>query len=173
MSRSFLPLAVAALMSIAAARAQAQQAGGMPASARYAIGVVAGATQFDLSGTGTTAVIGVRAEDELKRWLVGEAALGFFRPTQQSGGERPWYSIPEAQLQLQLPLGAVRPYIGAGGGWVIASGNTTGTASGAAGLRAMLPAVGLDARAELRVRGISRSFSGSTAEWTLGLARRF
>ena len=156
-------------MSITAASAQAQQRPPL----RFAIGAVAGATQYDLSGTGTTAIVGLRAEHELRRWLVGEVALGFFRITPQFDGSKLSYTIPEAQLQLQLPLGIVRPYLGAGGGWVMASGQTTGTVSGSLGTRVLVPGTGLDARAELRVRGIGSSFSGATAEWTVGLAYRF
>ncbi|MBX9853961.1 MAG: hypothetical protein K2Y26_00425 [Gemmatimonadaceae bacterium] len=85
---------------------------------RFAVGLVAGASQFDLSGTGTTAIVGARFETRLRRWLLAEAALSTFRPEEQSD-----------------------------------------------------PRVAL--RAELRVRGIGRNFSGSTAEWLGGLAYRF
>lgn len=139
---------------------------------RYAGGVVAGASQFDLSGTGTTGIIGGRIEADVRSWLVAEGAVGFFRPAEQFGG-RSRYTIPEAQLQVQIPGHMVRPYLGAGGGWVFASGrNMTGTVSGAGGLRVELQRA-LDARGELRVRGIGSSFSGATAEWTLGLGYRF
>lgn len=146
----------------------------LPLRHRYAAGLVAGASQFDLSGTGTAGIIGARLEAEAQRWLVAEAALGFFRPEEQFG-DRARYTVPEAQLQVQVPLRMLRPYVGAGGGWVLASGGrgTRGTASGAAGVRLGAPRTRLDARGELRVRGIGRGFSGSTAEWTLGAAYRF
>lgn len=165
--RLSLTLAIASLLSVTTV-AQAQRP-----PQRFAIGAVAGATQYDLSGTGTTAVVGLRAEHQLQRWLVGEVALGLFRITPQFGGSSLTYTIPEAQLQLQLPLGIVRPYLGAGGGWVLVRGGETGTASGAIGTRVLVPGTGLDTRAELRVRGIGSSFSGATAEWTVGLAYRF
>ena len=168
MPRMTITIGLVFLVAIPASSARAQQAQPL----RYAAGLVAGATQFDLSGTGTTAIVGARIEDVLNRWFVAEGAFGFFSPTEQFGSRR-WYGIPEAQMQLQFPLGAVRPYLGVGGGWVTSSRGTRGTASGSGGLRAQLPGTNLDARAELRVRGIGRSFGAATAEWTLGLSHRF
>jgi hypothetical protein len=163
--------------ALAAAPVGAQQPGAAPTvreRPRHAAALVAGVSQFDLSGTGTAGIVGARLEAEVRRWLVAEGALGFFRPEEQFGG-RSRYIIPEGHLQVQFPGRAVRPYVGAGGGYVFASGGrrSRGTASGAAGLRLGLPGAPIDARGELRVRGIGRSFSGSTAEWTLGLAYRF
>lgn len=153
---------------------------------RHAAGLVAGVSQFDLSGTGTTALVGARLETELQSWLVAEGALGFFRPQEQFPG-RSTYTIPEVQLQVQYPGRVVRPYLGLGGGYVFASagretqiagpGNiepgTQVTGSGAVGLRVAIPDQPLLMLTELRVRGIGQSFSGSTAEWTIGLVRRF
>jgi hypothetical protein len=172
-----LAVGIGVLAALAAAPVGAQQASGAPTlreRPRYAAALLAGVSQFDLSGTGTTGIVGARVEAEVRRWLVAEGALGFFRPVEQFGG-RSRYTIPEAQLQVQFPGRAVRPYLGAGGGYVFASGGrgTQGTASGAAGLRLALPGAPIDARGELRVRGIGRSFTGSTAEWTLGLGYRF
>lgn len=141
---------------------------------RYAAALVAGVSQFDLSGTGTTGLLGARLEVEVLRWLVAEGALGVFQPREQFGG-RAVYTVPEAQLQVQFPGRRARPYLGAGGGYVVASGGrgTRGTASGSVGLRFALPIAPVDARAELRVRGIGKSFGGSTPEWTLGIGYRF
>ena len=176
MPRRLTPLALALVIGLAfpASPAAAQHAPADLGRPRYAVGVVAGASQFDLSGTGTAGLLGARVEAELRRWLVAEGAVGFFRPGEQFGG-RASYAIPEAQLQVQFPGRVVRPYLGAGGGYVFASGggDAEGTASGAGGLRVALPGAGLDARGELRVRGIGQSFAGSTAEWTLGVGYRF
>ena len=87
---------------------------------RHAAGLVAGVSQFDLSGTGTTALVGARLETELQRWLVAEGALGYFRPQEQFP-ERSTYAIPEVQLQVQYPGRVVRPYLGVGGGYVFAN----------------------------------------------------
>ena len=141
---------------------------------RYAGSVLAGASQFDLSGTGTTALVSARLEAEVRRWLVAEAALNIFRPDEQFS-RQVRYTVPEVQLQVQVPGRVVRPYLGAGGGFVFAGDcqRRRGTASGAAGLRVALPGGRLDARGELRARGIGRYFSGSTAEWTAGIGYRF
>ncbi len=167
-------LAAALFLTAASASAQAPIERSTLMRSRYAAGIVAGASQFDLSGTGTTALVGARIEAEVRRWLVAEGALGFFRPNEQIGG-RSLYTVPEAQLQIQFPGRLMRPYVGAGGGYVVGSGGrrTRGTASGSGGLRFAVPGSALDVRAELRVRGIGRVFSGSTAEWTFGLGRRF
>lgn len=69
----------------------------------------------------------------------------------------------------------VRPYLGVGGGSVLGSGGAGAevTASGAAGARVGVAGDHTDLRGELRVRGVGRAFTGSTAEWTLGAAYRF
>ena len=141
---------------------------------KRAIGVVVGLTQFDLSGTGNTLLVGARAETELQPWLIGEAALGVFRPEEQFLA-RATYFTPELQLQLQLPTFNVRPYIGVGLGYFLAASKraSQATASTAGGLRITVPGAPMDLRAELRVRGIGRNFSGSTAEWTAGASYRF
>jgi hypothetical protein len=165
---------LALALSIAAAPLAAQDAGDATVRPRYAAGLAVGATQFDLSGTGTSAFGRAFAEMEIRRWLVGQASLGVMRPEEQSN-TRNRYLIPEVQLQAQTQLGAFRPFLGVGGGWVLPrrGGRRQGTASGSGGVRFGIPTTALDGIAELRVRGIGRNFSGSTAEWTLGAAYRF
>lgn len=170
--RTSMCTAVAALLGAFSIEClQAQGARDVP---KHAVSLVAGVSQFDLSGTGTDAVIGVRAETAWRRWLVAEAALSSFRP----GEDIPRttrYWIPEAQVQLQIPGARIRPYLGAGGGYVLIpdARPNRGTASLSTGVRAALPGSNLDARGELRVRGIGRNFGGSTAEWTAGVGYRF
>ena len=139
------------------------------------LAIMGGVAQFDLSGTGTTPVYSLRADQRHKSWLVTELALGYLRPPMQSGA-RETLLIPEGQLQVQLPLNYVMPYLGLGGGAVFARGagesETTVTGSVATGLRVDLPHAPVSLQAELRVRGIGSSFSGSTAEWTCGLRWR-
>ena len=108
-----------------------------------------------------------------------EGGVTAARPDQQFGA-RTTFLAPEAQLQRQLPVagGRVAPYLGAGAGAALdlrrgRFGGTRAdlTVSGAGGLRAWLSEqVGL--RAELRVRGMGRRFTGSAAEWTLGASWR-
>lgn len=143
-----------------------------------AFSISAGASQFDLSGTGTAPMGAIRADLPLASFLLVEAGVGVARPEQQFG-ERTTLVIPEAQVQFQLPIGPVLPYVGVGGGLAMdfrpddAGGTQTEvTGSAAGGLRWWItPRAG--ARAELRVRGIGDNFSGSTAEWTAGLMWRF
>lgn len=174
MHRSILVLGSVLLTAVSVG---AQENGTAPAeSHNKTISLIAGASQFDLSGTGTTALIGARADMDLNRWLVGEAGFSAMRPLEQSG-QRTTYILPEVQIQAQLPLGAVRPYIGVGPGFAFVQrsggSETTGTVAAAGGLRMLLPGISTALRAELRVRGVGSSFSGSMAEWTLGVGRRF
>jgi hypothetical protein len=164
-------VAGAAMLALAST-AQAQSARPSPA-----FSVSAGAFQYDLSGTGTAPMLAVRADFPLGQIVLVEGSLGFARPDQQFG-ERTTLVIPEAQLQFQLPLGRVLPYVGVGGGGFLDfRGNQYGglqsaiTASAAGGFRAWVtPRVGL--RAELRVRGVGSGFQGAAAEWTGGLTWR-
>ena len=176
MSRSAFRLAVAAVCLAAALPAAAQTTPPSPNAVRprYAASLLAGVSQFDLSGTGTAPLLSARFEAEMRRWLVAEAALGTFRPEEQFGG-RSRYTVPEVQLQVQVPGRVFRPYLGAGGGFVFRGDGRPrrGTASGAGGLRVALPGGRVDGRGELRVRGIGRSFGASTADWTAGVGYRF
>jgi len=169
---------VAALLAIGtplAAHAQAHTLTNRPA-----FSLSAGAFQYDLSGTGTSAMFAPRIELPLSRVFLAEGGATVARPEQQFGATTT-YLIAELQLQAQAPLaaGRVAPYLGLGGG--IAQDRrpsqygglqSTYTASAATGVRYWLTdRVGL--RGELRVRGIGTTFGGSSAEWTLGVARRF
>lgn len=162
--------AAAALTTITSAQAATEQ---VP-SLRYAIGLVGGISQFDLSGTGTTGVVAVRADFNARSWFVVEGGLSLFRPQEQFGKQLS-YAIPEVQIQLQLPTRGVRPYLGVGVGSILASGGPGAQrmVSGAGGLRIAVPDTRVDLRAELRVRGIGESFTGSIAEWTFGGGYRF
>ena len=175
MPRLLIPAILACGLALTTRPASAQSATTPPiaAQSRYAAGLVAGFSQFDLSGTGTTALVGARLEAELQRWLVAEGAFGYFRPAEQSGIRS--HYIPEVQLQVQVPGHVVRPYLGVGGGYMFTSGGPEkqGTGSGAVGLRVVPPNAPVTVLGELRVRGIGRSFGGSTAEWTVGLVHPF
>lgn len=135
------------------------------------ISLIAGVSQFDLSGTGMAPIVGARADMEINRWFVGEVGFTAMRPLEQFG-QRATYILPELQLQAQLPLSVVRPYLGLGAGASFAQ-ETERTVAVAGGARVLLPGTSTALRAELRVRGIRGDFSGSMAEWTLGVGRRF
>ena len=166
-SRIWLTVALALCLAPVSLSAQA-------ASRTPAVAVSAGAFQFDLSGVGTAPMLALRGFLPISR--IGTLELGVLgaRPSQQFG-ETTTFLAPEAQIQLEWPLGRVAPYLGLGGGvaFDIASKDAGGTdvdptLSSALGLRARLDER-LGVRAELRVRGIGDTFQGSSAEWTLGL----
>lgn len=118
-------------------------------------------------------ITGLRVDTEVRRWLVGEAALGFLRPDEQFG-QRNTYLIPEVMLQLQIPTRVFRPYFGAGVGTF--SGGSRGnrrSVAAATGFRISVPQTRLDLKAELRARGIGESFGAAAAEWTFGGGYRF
>ncbi len=104
-------------------------------------------------------------------WIVVDASLRLMR--QEANRAR--VKVPELQVQAQWPRGRFRPYLGVGGGWFVRGGEqqTQGTGSGSIGLRFVGRMIPLGARAELRVRGIGRSFSGSTVEPTFGATIQF
>jgi hypothetical protein len=137
-------------------------------------GIAGGVSQYDLSGTGT-APIGVVRIDIPLATLIAEGSLAAFRPSEQNGVRRT-YIIPEAQLQFQILPIFVRPYVGIGAGWFRAVSGAEPrpndlTLSASAGIRAGLPILPFGIRAELRVRGIGSGFSGSAAEWTIGITK--
>jgi hypothetical protein len=150
------------------------------------IAAVLGAMQFDASGTGTVPMVGVRGTLPLVgSWMLGEANFSFASLDEQFNELGTRVGVAEGQLQFQLPLARVRPYVGLGAGWLHYFSNaagrapTTPTFSGAAGLRLGL-SHGLGAQGELRIRGwnyhhdnFSSNFGSSAAEWTAGLTYAF
>lgn len=163
-------LALAGATRSAAAQDAAEPAGRPP----RALGLVLGASQYDLRGTGTALLVGARYEVERGPWLVTELAFGLLNADAPAGGRQRLTTI-EGQLQAQLVLGLVRPYVGAGLGIASLSDRAGGslTVSGAGGARLAIPRTRLDLRGELRVRGVERRFTGSAVEITGGVAYRF
>ena len=143
-----------------------------------AVSLSYGVSQFDLSGTGDARMIALRVERLFSRRGILEGGVVVARPGQQFG-DTTTLVIPEVQAQLQLAVGRVAPYLGAGLGWAFdfrdeADGGTQNdvTTSVAAGLRGWFTDR-FGARADLRVRGFGTRFTGTAAEWTGGLALRF
>lgn len=163
-----LPLLLFGLL-LPIARGAAQSA--EPASRDLFVSLLGGASQFDLSGTGTDPMVSVRVETAARPWLVLEGAVSTFRPQEQFA-QRRRYVLPEAQVQLQVPARIVRPYLGLGLGSMIASEGSARvrvTTPVAAGLRVVLPGRDVHLRGELRVRPVGREFSGVTADWLGGI----
>jgi hypothetical protein len=171
-----LLISLAAAALAAAAPVQAQVFAGQDDARRPAVAIIGGAVQYDLSGTGTRGFGGVRAQVPVLRHLVVEPGVTYMNYRLQGilRGPRVAMWFPEVQLQAELPLGAVRPYLGAGAGIAVASlldeRDVEATASVTGGARVALPG-GWGAGGELRVRAVD-PFTGTTAEWGVFLSRR-
>lgn len=136
--------------------------------------VLAGASEYDLSGVGNTWFSGARFDIRPIRFLVFEAGVHYFHYTPQLGDDRARYLIPEAQVQFEPLRGHFRPYLGAGAGaaWLIWSGDNSldPAISAALGVRVDLgPRWGL--LAEGRLWSID-PWGSSVAELGLGISRR-
>jgi hypothetical protein len=135
------------------------------------VSLMGGVAQFDLSGTGTARFGAVRVDLPVF-FAIAEGSLGVFRPKEDPG--RRTYMIPEVQLQWQFLPFVVKPYLGAGVGYFRATSGPSPhpsdvTLSASGGVRVAAPLIPLGVRGELRVRGIGSRFTGSTAEWTIGV----
>jgi hypothetical protein len=118
----------------------------------------------------------VRASKALTNHLAIEVGTTFARPQQQFGGTS--MAIPEAQLSYSWRLGRVRPYVSGGAGLGLFHSSDlpinwwSPTFSAGGGARIQLKdrvyAIG-----EMRLRGISRDFSSTTAEWVGGIGWSF
>jgi hypothetical protein len=135
--------------------------------------VLGGVSHFNLSTTGTAPFGAVRLELPIATLLV-EGSLGAFRPDEQTVQRT--YIIPEAQLQWQiLPL-IIRPYVGAGIGWLRAVSGPSPTPndvaySASAGVRIGLPLLGFGLRAEARTHVVGSGFDRKSTEFTVGVAK--
>jgi hypothetical protein len=138
-----------------------------------ALAVVAGVSQYDLSGTGTTAFGAVRLELPIGERLVVEPGLTYL-PYESQGGRRTHHLLPEVQLQVQTRR-TIRPYLGVGVGssWAVTPGRDFHdlTLSAATGVR-VLTRSGWILGGELRVRTID-PWTGTTGDWGLRIARTF
>jgi hypothetical protein len=170
-------ISLISLISLAvAAPAHAQGFGAQDDARRPAVAIMGGASQYDLSGTGTRAFGGVRAHIPLRQRLLVEPGVTYMNYRLQGTLRGPvvtmWF--PEVQLQAELPVGGVRPYVGLGGGIAVESllgeRGVDPTASMAAGVRIPLPG-GWGIGGEMRVRAVD-PFAGTTADWGVLLSRR-
>jgi hypothetical protein len=138
------------------------------------IEVVSGVMDFDFQGTGKTMPLAIRASRGLTGGLSLEVGTTFARPDQSFG--RSTFAAPEATLQDAWRLGRVHPFVAGGGGLsattrplIGADWRMTLLAGGGArvDLTDRVYAVG-----EMRLRGVSRTFGASTAEWLGGIGWR-
>ena len=113
------------------------------------------------------------------RIITGELGLGGMS-TKNGFGGRERFLIPEAQIQLQLPLGPFRPYVGIGGGYVLGRQNTGAALEGnmsvissSIGLRTFLAGDRLSLNIEGRGRQYGRDERWTSGEFTAGVGLRF
>lgn len=153
---------------------------GAPAAvaAQTEVALMAGASEYDLSGVSTSPIYAVRVSGALHPNLLVEGGVSYIG-TEQQFGEAALF-IPELQAQLQGTWGRFRPYLGLGAGVAIerpdedtgVEGEVDFSPSAALGVRLDLtPGVGL--RIDGRLHGIEADFTGTvsalTAAITIGL----
>lgn len=177
-----LALAIASLVAASAAQAQyhgRSQSRSSEQSISYVLGFAALDDGFVTDSLGRA--WSVRMDSPIiGRFVVGELALSGVS-TKDLMGARQRFLIPEAQVQLQLPIGPFRPYLGFGAGGVMGPTGTgtilnggQRTLSTALGLRTYLAGDRLTLNIESRVREYGRRDSGvSSVDVTAGFGVRF
>ena len=163
--------------SLPAAAALLAFAAPLGAQSVSAVSLGGGVTNYDLSGVGTVPSFNLRAEAPLSRNFVLEPGVMFFRPELQGGGDATLL-IPEVQGQLQLPLGPVAPYVGAGLG--VALG--WGPADRGGFETELAPSAGVGLRVDYggllgfvidgRIHGMGWDLDGGATEVTVGVRLR-
>jgi hypothetical protein len=162
--RALIALVVGLIASASALHAQTDNA----------LTLMGGASQYDLSGTGTGPFAAVRYERRVRPALIAEAGVAYMTDRQEFR-PREHHVFPEVMLQLQVPRGSLRPYLGAGAGlafsWAGDASKTDLTLAGAGGLRLAVGSA-WSVRAELRLRAVD-PWVGTTADWGVGVTRFF
>jgi hypothetical protein len=152
------------------ARAQSVRDEGLSRSGN-GIEIVAGLMDFDLSGTGATTSLSFRGAKALTPRLSLQAGATLANPEQQFGSS--FFAAPEAHLTYSWRFARWQPFVSGGGGLAYIRGGAADAdwrlaLSGGGGLK-----VHLDDRlyviGEMRLRGLSRDFSATTAEWLGGI----
>jgi hypothetical protein len=139
----------------------------------WRVSLASGLVDYDLSGTGKTIGTAVRGE----RWLTDRLSVEFgsllARPTEDFATTT--LLAPEALVRYAFTDGRFAPYVGGGGGFVMRHTDRDTawdpSMTGAAGLRVRLTDE-TSIQGEMRLRGIGRTWAGSSAEWTAGLVWR-
>lgn len=185
MSRRVVALALAAASLALSSRAEAQyhqryRSSSSEQSVSYVLGFAQLDDGYSIDSLGRAWSVRMTAP-VLTRFIVGEIALSGLSE-KDLGGVRQRFLIPEAQVQLQLPVGPFRPYIGFGAGGVLgptdASTIIVGgarTVSTALGLRTYLAGDRLTLNVESRVRQYVRDAGerANSVDITAGFGVRF
>ena len=129
---------------------------------------------YDLSGTGHAPALAVRTTRDLTANVRLEVGGVFAKPEQQFGPSTLF--MPEAQLQYRWQAGRLAPYVGGGVGTALVKSDFHSdwdpTLSFAAGSAVRLTRR-VDVTGEFRLRGHEWNFTGTSAEFSAGLAWRF
>ena len=146
------------------------------AAARNSISASTGSMNFDLSGTGNTWNVAVRATRALTSHVALEFGGLFARPDLQGGTGT--VILPEVQLQYHWRVNKVAPYAGGGVGFIHQRrgdfiGSTNNVALGAAGGARFYFNDRVSALGEFRIHTIERDFAGTTAEIMGGVSYAF
>lgn len=163
-------LAIPVLVLLTTTTTSAQELGG-----KNTITALAGPMNFDLSGTGTTLGVSVRATRALTPHVAIETGLLFARPKLQDGN-RATFLTPEVHLQYHWRIGSVAPYAGGGVGFTHQSREgfgVTNLALSTAGGARFYVSDNTAIVGEFRLRGIQHDFAASTAEWLGGMSFSF
>lgn len=137
------------------------------------LSLMAGITEFDLSGVNTAAMFAVRVDRPFHPRVLGEASLSYARLEQQFG--RSELFIPEIQVQFQGAWRWLEPYLGIGLGLAIdepesplLDWDVDPAPSAAVGVRADVnESVGV--RVDGRFHGIGWDFAGTVSALTGGV----
>ncbi|MEQ9398798.1 MAG: hypothetical protein RJQ04_06475 [Longimicrobiales bacterium] len=141
---------------------------GAGAVAAQSVTLAAGASSYDLAGTGTSWVASARVDGALAPTLRWQAGVGLFRYGSQAD-RKVTLIMPEAGVEWHPPLPMVPLYLGAGVGYAAQSAGQEDDPT-------LYAALGLDARVapmislrpELRVRAVD-PWVGTLADFSLGV----
>lgn len=159
-----------AILAVVSSAGLAASASAQP-DTRSELTLVAGPSQYELTGRGTSFALNIGVTSSLYRDIVLiQPNLGYFTYTTSFGHRASWL-FPEIGVQVQGHLGRVRPYVGAGlggGGQSLGNpGKWEATLHAAGGMRMRLSGRwGL--QAEVRYRSV-RPWSGHTADFGVGV----
>lgn len=161
-------IAAAVLGTVALDPCPAQQ---MPAFTS----LMAGASAYDLSGTGTAPAVAVGLGLPVAGLLLVEPGVTWFRYGPDTGPDVTWL-FSELSIQVPVLRGRVAPYLGVGGGRAFQVGGPSPlqnawTLHGVGGMRLTLSGT-WGIRGELRIRAVD-PFHGNTADFTAGIVRFF
>ena len=166
-------LALAGVMMMAGPRTAVaqEQSGHISRAAVDGVEFLTGVMDYDLSGTGKTMPYGFRVSKALSHGFAAEFDFTAVAPDQQFGPSQMF--VPEGRLSYAWRLGRVHPHVSGGVGTAVIRSDVFDTRwrlslSGGGGARVFLTDR-LYAIGEMRLRGISRDFSATTAEWLGGI----